>query len=155
MRVVYMAHPVGAPTPEGVIANIKRAKRWYRRLCDTQPDCAFVANWIVDVEVFHDMSNNVMPDVIIHGEPEHEARLRGLERDDAVIRVCDEYWMVGGRISGGVDRGRVVAERADSLIVDLTHLGDEPPDELPVIDDSYLLADTYEDGGRAARKETA
>ena len=110
MRVVYVAAPVGASTPEGVTENIARAKRWYRKLCDTQPDCAFVANWIVDVEVFHDTEANVMPDVITPGQAEHEARGRGLERDDMVIRVCDEYWMIGGRTSAGMARGYDVAE---------------------------------------------
>src|SRR3990170_7868143 len=100
MRTVYVAHPVGAPTQEEVDANIARAKRWYRWLCDTQPDCAFVANWIVDVEVYHGADTNMIP-----GHPEHEARLRGLDRDDAVIAACDEFWMVGGRVSGGMQRG--------------------------------------------------
>ncbi len=138
MRVVYLSHPVGAPTPEGVLANIALAKRWYRRLCDTQLDCAFVANWIIDVELFH--TANVMPDVIVPGEPDHPDRVRGLERDDAVIKICDEYWMVGGRVSGGMGRGLAVAVRADNLIVDLTDLGDETPDVMPLIDEQYMTA---------------
>ncbi len=146
MRVVYLAHSVAAKTPEGVMGNIARARRWYRKLCDTQPDCAFVANWIIDVEVFHDADSNVTPDVIVQGEPEHKDRLKGLSRDDAVIRVCDEYWMVGGRITWGMLRGLDVAMVASTLTADLTHLGDEPPDEMPLIDDTYF---------RIAREKTA
>lgn len=150
MRVVYLAAPVGAATPEGVLENIARAKRWYLRLCNTQPDCAFIANWIVDVEVFHDTDANVMPDVIIPGEPEHEARTRGLQRDDAVIKVCDEYWMVGGRVSNGVSRGVNIALLANNLIVDLTYLGYEPPDDIPLIDQEYMQDNIFEDGGWVA-----
>jgi len=100
-----------------VDANLERAKRWYRWACDNYPDRAFIANWIVDIEVYPGTDT----------DPNHEARLRGLARDDAVIGVCHEYWMVGGRISSGVARGRGVAHETDSVIYDLTYLGPEPP----------------------------
>jgi hypothetical protein len=117
-RVAYVAHPLGAPTQVEVDANLERAKRWYRWACDSYPDRAFVANWIVDIEVYPGTDT----------DPNHPARLLGLDRDDAVVRICDEYWMVGGRISTGVGRGRDVARDAHDIIYDLTYLGTEPPD---------------------------
>lgn len=115
--VVYVAHPVGAPTEEGVRANLTRARRWYRWASDHYPEYAFNANWIVEVETY--------PGADI--DPNDPRRLRGLNRDDAIIRTCDHYWMVGGCISSGMNRGRCVAEEWNRRLVDLTYLGEEPP----------------------------
>ena len=117
MDVIYLAHPVGAPTVEEVDANIARAKRWYRWASDHYPEYALNANWIVEVEVH--------PGADI--APDDPVRLRGLLRDDAIIRTCQQYWMTGGRISSGMNRGRCVAEECGQRLVDLTYLGDEPP----------------------------
>jgi hypothetical protein len=122
MRVVYLAAPVGADTAKGVRDNLARALRWYRWACDSQRDCAFVMNWYVDIAVYPGA------DVGPHRDA-NEDRQRGLQRDDAVICACREYWMVGGHVSGGMDRGRQVAARAGIPIVDLTYLlGTEPPE---------------------------
>lgn len=128
MQVVYLAHPVGAPTQQGVEENLRRAKRWYRWACDHFPDRAFVMNYLVDIEVY------AGADVQIEGQPDHEARQRGLDRDDAVIEVCDEFWILGG-ISPGVARGRATATDALGDVYDLTVLGTEPPDQRINLDD--------------------
>jgi hypothetical protein len=121
MQVCYLAHPIAAPTQQGVDDNIARAKRWYRWACDSYPDRAFVMNYLVDIEVY------AGTDVQIKDEPDHESRQRGLDRDDAVIARCNEFWILCG-ISAGVERGRKTASRSWLTIVDLTALGDEPPD---------------------------
>ncbi len=52
------------------------------------------------------------------------------------IAMCREFWMVGGRISAGMNDEKETAEGARHFpnglrIVDLTWLGDEPPAEVP------------------------
>lgn len=128
MQVVYLAHPIGAPTQQGVEDNVARAKRWYRWACENFPDRAFVMNYLVDVEVY------AGTDVQIEGEPDHEARARGLTRDDAVIANCNEFWILAG-ISAGVERGRQTAIRNRLKIVrwDLVLGSEPPPGRLPWI----------------------
>lgn len=116
MRVAYLAHPVGALTQSDVDRNIFRAMRWYRWACNTFPDRAFVANWIVDVEVFY--GTDAGPNYATNIE-----RIRGLRRDDAVIKRCDEVWLVGGEISSGMARAKARAK----CLYDFTRLGPEPP----------------------------
>jgi hypothetical protein len=111
---------VGADTQEEVDANLARAMRWYRWACDSHHDCTFVMNWYVDILAYPGA------DAGPHRN-QNEDRLRGLNRDDAVIRACDEYWMVV-RASTGVSRGRHTATLAGNAVADLTHLGPEPPD---------------------------
>lgn len=115
LRVVYLAHPVGAETVEGVAANLARARRWYRWACDHFDDCAFIANWIIDVEVYP--GADAGPERVTNMQ-----RIRGLRRDDAVIDACDEVWLVGGEISSGMAR----AKRRAQHVRDLTHIGAEP-----------------------------
>lgn len=113
MRVIYMAHPVGAATPEGVKANLERAKRWYRWIVE-HFNVSVVADWITGCEVF-DGTNEA-------------DRAHGLDMDIAAVERCDELWLVGGRISKGMGLEREAAEDFNMRIVDLTFLGEEPPD---------------------------
>ncbi len=114
--IACMAHPLGAATPEGITANIARAKRWFTWLLNTFSGVDFSANWILWCESLDDLN------------PAH--RERGLAFDDEEIKRMDAFWMVGGRISSGMARGRGVALAAGKRVVDLTFLGDEPPAEL-------------------------
>lgn len=113
MRVIYLAHPVGAATPEGVTANLARAKRWYRWIAKNF-NVSVVADWITGCEVFDDANQ---------ADRDH-----GLDMDIAAIERCDELWLVGGRISQGMGTERDAAEDFHLRIVDLTFLGEEPPD---------------------------
>ncbi len=132
MRVCYVAHPVGAETVEGVDENIARAKRWYRWLCENFPDLALVANWIVDVEVYSGSDAGAQ-------RHENAKRIKGLERDDAVIAVCGEMILCGGSVSPGMARGINTATQHFLTLYDLTDLGLEPPTG-PVDLDEYLVA---------------
>lgn len=113
MRVIYMAHPVGAATPEGVQANLARAKRWYRWIVK-HFNVSVVADWITCCEVFDDA--------------DQKDRDHGLDMDLAAIERCDELFLVGGRISTGMGLERDAAEDFNLRVVDLTFLGEEPPD---------------------------
>jgi hypothetical protein len=115
MRVIYLAHPVGAATPDGIKANLARAKRWYRWIAKSF-NVSIVADWLTICEVLDDANQ---------ADRDH-----GLDMDIAAIERCDELWLVGGRISNGMGLERDAAEDFNLRIVDLTFLGEEPPDLL-------------------------
>lgn len=137
MRIVYLAHPLGAPTKEGVEANKARARRWIRWVYDNVKDVAIVADWLITVDVLDDFN------------PEHRAH--GMKMNKALIPVCDEFWMVGGRISSGMHDERIVAYGTEGgvadnhvrRVLDLTMWGDEPPEI------SAHLQDLLEGEGRS------
>jgi hypothetical protein len=117
MRVIYLAHPLGAPTPEGVEANKARARRWIRWIYDHFKNVAVVADWLITCDVLDDF------------KPEHRAH--GMNMNRAIIPRCDEFWMVGGRVSTGMANEEGVAMEHSRKIFDLTWLGEEPPVEVP------------------------
>jgi len=92
-------------------ANLVRALRWFQWAIEQ--DVAVVADWILYCHVWNDFI------------PEH--REKGLRHDDAMILKCDEFWMVGGEITGGMARGRETAKGGGVKDRDFTHLGPEPP----------------------------
>ncbi len=111
MKVVYMAHPCGAPTKVQHLANLERAKRWFAWAITK--NAAVIADWIIYCEVWDDF--------------DPELRAEGLEHDDAMIKRCDEFWMVGGKVTDGMQRGMKSASLHGVIVRDLTHLGKEPP----------------------------
>ena len=112
VTVVYLAHPAGASTKEEHLANRARAKRWFRWAAEQ--GVAVVADWIIYCEIWDDFRP--------------KQRVAGLAHDDAHIACCHAFWAVGGRWSSGMLRGRETARRAGIPVVDLTYLGEEPPE---------------------------
>jgi hypothetical protein len=78
MRVVYIAHPLSAPTEEGRQANRKRAGV-LTALIASFHKVAPVCSWIVLSEHWS----------------EAEGRELGLKIDCALIERCDEIWLCG------------------------------------------------------------
>jgi len=117
MKAVYLAHPLGAATPDGVEANKARARRWIRWIYDHFPNVAVVADWLITCDVLDDF------------RPEHRAH--GMKMNRVIIPLCREFWMVGGRISSGMNSEQYTADEHGLRIVDLTFLGEEPPHEVP------------------------
>lgn len=117
MRVIYLAHPLGAPTSEGVNANIQRAKRWVRWVHDHFKNVAVVADWLITCEVLADFN------------PEH--RTHGMTMNSAIIKRCDEFWMAGGQISSGMASECALTFKTRLKVFDLTWLGEEPPAVVP------------------------
>lgn len=56
-----------------------------------------------------------------------ENRALGLACDFAAIERCDELWLVGGRVSPGMAAEAEHARQHGVVVVDLTHMGEEPP----------------------------
>jgi hypothetical protein len=106
MKVVYVAHPLGAgPDRE---KNRQRAARWVAWVGDQ--GCAPVADWI-----------------ILSGVWSENRRDEGLSIDVELVKRCDELWLVGGRVSAGMSIEADAARKAGIPVVDKTHLGEEPP----------------------------
>jgi hypothetical protein len=110
MRVCYMAHPLGADAATRE-ANRQRAQRWYKWIIDTF-DVAVCADWIIGSGLW---------------DERQECRDYGLAMDVAIVSKCDEIWLVGGRISPGMQTELQHAVLSDLRVVDLTFLGPEPP----------------------------
>jgi hypothetical protein len=115
-KVFYMAHPVGGD----VDGNIKRALRWLAWL--RRNNQAVSAEHLVTV---------VCPWIagIMSGEDDNDPtqRERGLQDCEATAALLDGIVLVGGRVSSGMDREREAVIGAGGTVVDLTHLGAEPP----------------------------
>ena len=113
MKCLYLAHPVSGDVP----ANIARALRWLKFLRRHTPDVVIACPWIAS---------------ILSGEDDADPaqRARGLQDCIEVVQRFDGVILVGGRISDGMRlEGGVVEGRGE--IFDLTHLGEEPPEEWP------------------------
>ena len=107
MKVVYLAHPLGAgPDRKANRANAARWVAWATLVHRV----AVVADWIT-----------------LSGELSEEHRELGLRCDLALIDRCDEIWLVGGRVSPGMQIELDHARTGDLVVVDLTHMGYEAP----------------------------
>lgn len=108
MKVVYIAHPLGAgPDREQNLANAARWVAW-AALQGVAP----IADWIILASQFEETPEN---------------RELGLEIDVELVERADEIWLVGGRVSEGMAIERARASRVGVRVVDLTHIGYEPP----------------------------
>jgi hypothetical protein len=111
MKVVYIAHPLSAPTIEGIEENRQSAALWAAWAAVSEgvsPSCS----WVV--------LTGVLPE-----SPEN--RSLGLACDVAQVERCDEVWLVGGRVTPGMALEAERARRRGIRVVDLTGLGPLPP----------------------------
>lgn len=108
MRVVYIAHPLGSGTDRE--ENRANAARWvaWAALRGVAP----VADWITLSGQFDESD---------------EARARGLAIDVALVSRCDEIWLVGGRVSPGMQIEADAARQVPIRVYDFTYLGKLPP----------------------------
>lgn len=114
MRAIYLAHPLGAGPDREL--NRQRAARW---VAWAARSVAPVATWIT-----------------LSGEWDEspENRERGLAIDVALVAICAETWLVGGRVSVGMKIESDEARRLGKPVLDLTFLGEEPPANMSVED---------------------
>lgn len=87
--VFYLAHPVGAATPDGVADNLASARTWLKALIDGCPNVAWCVSWLPYLDVLEDSGSN---------------RERGLRDDCEIVRRCSAVVMVGPRESEGMRR---------------------------------------------------
>ncbi len=110
LKVAYLAHPVGGD----VLANLAKAKRWVRWLEETHlPHVAINAPWITECEIWDD--------------DDPQQRADGMARDREIMIRCDLIILAGGKISNGMAGELRAAKLAGMEVIDLTHLGEEPP----------------------------
>lgn len=116
MRCVYLAHPVSAPTREGIEANRARAARWAAWILKTYR-VAVIADWIWCTGELEETPEN---------------RTLGLAMDVELVGRADEVWMVGPRISQGMKLEAEEAFRLGKMVFDLTGItGDNEPPPVP------------------------
>lgn len=108
--VYYVAHPVSGD----VDGNIQRALKWLAWLRKRDHANTFVAPWIAGLLSGEDDSDP-------------EQRERGLVDCEATASRLNGIVLVGGRISSGMERERRAVAAAGGAVVDLTHLGIDPP----------------------------
>jgi hypothetical protein len=119
--ILWMAHPVSAPTTDGIYANIARATRWLAYLRATRPDDTIIAPWVTWVEIELARDGRELP----------TTREKGLQDCEAVVARCDGLVVVGGRLTAGMARECGAFLRATlgrGFFLDLLHLGNEPPE---------------------------
>lgn len=101
-RVVYLAHPVRGD----VEVNLAKAKAWLKYYSENNPEIAFVAQWIVECELWDD------------ADP--ASREQGLKRCLALVERCDELWCIGESITAGMQRELEQACAFGIPVLDLT-----------------------------------
>jgi hypothetical protein len=107
-RQTYIAHPLGAgPDRE---KNRQRAALWVAWAAFEHANP--VATWITLSGLWEET-----PDL----------RAKGLALDCALVECCTEDWLVGGRVSPGMEIEAAHARKHNIKVVDLTHLGEWPP----------------------------
>lgn len=116
--MIYIAHPVGASTPDGVAENLARAKRWLGYLMKHFGGVTtLVMSWAPLVEA-------------CGAENEKQNRENGMRMNFKVLDACKSIWMVGGRISPGMATEAAYVRDMRRPVFDFTFLGDEPPIEV-------------------------
>ena len=107
----YIAHPLNAPTREEIEWNRSNASKWVGWA--GRQGVAPLAMWIVMSGEWDETAEN---------------RERGLLIDEAQVELCSELWLVGGRVSSGMQRERRRAEECGRFVIDLTWLGLRAPE---------------------------
>ncbi len=107
MKVIYMAHPLGNGPDREV--NLQNAAAWAAWISVTYR-VAVVADWIVLASVLSEYW-----------------REHGLKVDLALVERCDEVWLVGGRVSPGMQIESEHAKSKGKPVEDLTRLGYAAP----------------------------
>lgn len=114
--IAYLCHPVSGD----VQGNIARALRWLEYMRRSEPEVATVAPWIAGLLSGEDDDNP-------------NARARAIRECAAMAARCDRVILCGGRVSAGMAIERDACVAAGGSVVDLTHLGEEPPAPVSVL----------------------
>ncbi len=91
MIITYLAAPLTPLPGETLAGNLVAAKKQYAILSDKLRTRVFVADWILHCEVFAGDKDDDM-----------ELRSLGMTRNFRLIEVCHELFLVGSRLSRGM-----------------------------------------------------
>jgi hypothetical protein len=111
VKVVYIAHPLG-DDPHKRQINRTHAAQWCAWAAEHCRVCP-VAMWVVLSGIWYESK---------------KYRDLGLALDKVLLARCDEVWLVGGSISPGMAEEALAAQELSIPVLDLTALGDFPPD---------------------------
>ena len=106
MKIIYIAHPVGAGTKEGIEANLADLRRIIKKVnLETKniiPFCPYYA------------------DVVSMDDNNSLERKRGIMNDTKVLKsgIIDELWLTGDRVSKGMTEELELCMRLGIKIVD-------------------------------------
>ena len=106
---IYLAHPLSAPTREGIEANRKKAAEWAAWLW--KQGFSVECSWIVCTSVLEETPEN---------------RALGLKSDCEQVRRCDVMVLCGPRISSGMLLEASVAK----VIIDFTYIRMDLPHDI-------------------------
>lgn len=107
MKIVYIAHCIGAPTKEGIEQNLADLRRIVRWINLTFPEVVPFVPYYADIV---SMDDNIP-----------EERERGIKNDKAILEsgIVRELWLTGPRLSAGMIAERNIALIEQIEIVDL------------------------------------
>jgi len=109
--LVYVAHPVGAPTPGAVAINLGNAAEWVSWLKAREPGVAFAIPWL----------GPLLAGIEDDGDP--ASRARGLRDSVEAARRCDGIVLCGGVLSFGMQLELDAVLEAGGWVADLRRLG--------------------------------
>lgn len=112
MPVIYFAHPVGAPDPRLVQANVERSLAWLHWLYTRYPGVAFECSWIGHVLAMQD-------------ETAHRAA--GMAMNLRQAEHCDGIALTGGFKTDGMKAELERIVKRGGWVHDFTELGRLPP----------------------------
>ena len=107
MKIIYIAHPIGAPTKEGIEANLADLRRIVRKINLEHPDIIPFVPYYADIV---SMDDNVFAE-----------RERGIKNDKAILEsgIVNELWLTGDRLSNGMIAERNIALVEMILVIDM------------------------------------
>ena len=107
MKIVYIAHPIGAPTKEGIEKNLTDLRRIVRYINLRYRDVVPFVPYYADIV---SMDDNVLAE-----------RERGIKNDIAILEsgIVDELWLTGDRISNGMIAERSIAYIKSIPVIDM------------------------------------
>lgn len=122
MKVIFMAHPVAGAVEE----NLAHARLWVKWIEDTF-HVAVCSTWITECEIYDDSNP--------------KQRETSFKRNFTMMERCDELWLVGTHVSGGMAEEREFAKGIGLPVIDFTVLErKKPPESISEIRslDAYL-----------------
>ena len=112
-KIIYLAHPLSAPDRSGIYANLVKATTWFRYFL-LQHNVSVVADWILISSFLDD------------NDPEHRAI--GMNSNKAILPLCDEVWLCGGRFSNGMKEEAALAFEYNIPVRSFLHLRETSPE---------------------------